>query len=151
MKIDKNTKYLGTIANPKQFLVTFVDSKVAGGFPSPAIDFQEKELDLNELIDNPNSSHIIELVGDSMAPTIPDGALLLVDCAMVPKHKDIVIASINHEFTCKRLYKTKDRFGLYGDNKDFPFIVFEGEDEVTIFGVVTTHFFRHQHVRNSRL
>lgn len=80
-------------------------SQVPAGFPSPADDYIEATLDLNEhLVKHPNATFFARASGDSMiAAGIQDGALLVVDKAVTPRHGHIVIASVNGELTCKIL------------------------------------------------
>ncbi|MAM72047.1 MAG: DNA polymerase V [Gammaproteobacteria bacterium] len=83
----------------------FFTSQVAAGFPSPADDYIENGLDLNEyLIRHPSSTYFVRASGDSMTGCgIQDGALLIVDRAASPRQGSIVIAAIDGELTCKIL------------------------------------------------
>ena len=114
----------------------FFSSKVAAGFPSPADDYLQKLLDLNEhLVKHPSATFIVEAVGSSMIGAgIQPGALLIVDRSLKAKHNDIVIASLNGEFTCKILdMKGK---ALRAANPDFPPILLPEGSEIERFGVV---------------
>lgn len=143
MRTYEKIEDLGIIDAHYPLILKHIGVAVPAGFPSPAQDFAEDEFDLNSLINNPNATHMMRLSGESMQPTIMDGAMLIVDCSVVPKHNDIVIAAVNNEQTCKRFYKRGKRIGLFGDNKNFPFIDFNESDELRIFGVVTYHFHAH--------
>ena len=80
-------------------------SSVPAGFPSPADDYIEEKLDLNEyLVKHPSATYFARASGDSMVERgIQDGALLIVDRSIQPRQDHIVIAAINGELTCKTL------------------------------------------------
>ncbi|EIY3090655.1 translesion error-prone DNA polymerase V autoproteolytic subunit, partial [Escherichia coli] len=75
------------------------------GFPSPATDYAEQELDLNSYcISRPAATFFLRASGESMNQAgVQNGDLLVVDRAEKPQHGDIVIAEIDGEFTVKRL------------------------------------------------
>lgn len=78
------------------------------GVPSPAADYIERSLDLNEYcIRHPSATYFVRAEGDSMLLAgINSGDLLVVDRAETPAHGDIVIAAVEGEFTVKRLCLT---------------------------------------------
>jgi DNA polymerase V len=92
--------------------VPFFGAKVAAGFPSPADDYVEKALDLNELlIQKPAATFFIRAQGTSMLGAgIHPNDILVVDKSLKPVDGKIVIAAINGEFTVKRLVKNFDVF-----------------------------------------
>jgi len=114
-------------------------SGVSAGFPSPASDYVEKTLDLNEyLIKHPAATYFVHVKGDSMIDAgIHSGDLLIVDRSLTPSHNSIVIAMVNGEFTVKRLRKKNGRIYLMPDNPDFSPIEVSGDMQVEIWGVVT--------------
>lgn len=118
--------------------LTLYQSKVPAGFPSPATEYLGDTLDLNEyLIQNPTASFFAKVEGDSMIGAgIFEGDLLVIDKSINAKHKDIVIASVNDEFTVKRL-DTRNGIQLIAENKDYAPIKLTGEMEFAIWGVVT--------------
>ena len=75
------------------------------GFPSPAQDYVEKRIDLNELlVQHPSATYFVKAAGDSMINAgIDEGDLLVVDSARKAEHGDIVIAAVGGEFTVKKL------------------------------------------------
>jgi len=113
-------------------------SSVAAGFPSPAEDYIEGSLDLNEhLIKHPAATFFVKVSGDSMVGAgIFDGDLLVVDRALEAKNDSIVLAVVNGEFTVKRLRKIKNKITLLPENpKHRPIEITDGMD-FTVWGVV---------------
>ncbi|MCL2161733.1 MAG: translesion error-prone DNA polymerase V autoproteolytic subunit [Betaproteobacteria bacterium] len=114
---------------------------IAAGFPSPAGDYSVEEgLDLNQyLVNNPLSSYIFTVRGDSMVgAAILDGDKVVVDRARTPRHRDIVVAVVDNQYTIKRLYRKDRRIELHAENPDFSPIVFHEGMELVVWGVVTS-------------
>lgn len=112
---------------------------VRAGFPSPADDYIEDKLDLNQfLIPHPASTFLVRAEGESMTGAgIRSGDLLIVDRSLEPTHNKIVIAAIDGELTVKRLLSRHGTLQLLSENPAYPCIeVTEGMDMV-IWGVVT--------------
>ncbi len=116
----------------------FLDS-VSAGFPSPATDYVENKLDLNEyLIKHPAATFIVKAKGASMTDAgILSGDLLIVDRSITPKSNNIVIASIFGDLTVKKLQKKENSLFLLSANSDYPSIEIKEEMECFIWGVVT--------------
>lgn len=114
--------------------------KVRAGFPSPADDYVEALLDLNEhLIEHKEATFFVQATGDSMIGAgIQEGCLLVVDRALEAKHGDIVIAVIDGELTVKRLEKRRGKIRLLSENPVYSPIEFKEGQELTIWGVVTS-------------
>jgi len=114
-------------------------SPVSAGFPSPAEDYIDKKLDLNEhLIRNPAATFFVRVDGESMRDAgIASGDLLVVDRSQEPRNKAIVIAAVNGELTVKRLKKARSRLWLVPENPDFSPIEILPEMQFDIWGVVT--------------
>lgn len=93
--------------NPTHLSIPVYECGVQAGFPSPAESYVDKSLDLNEyLVSNPASTFFVYVTGDSMdLAGMDEGDLLVVDRSPEPKNGDIVIMSINNEFTVKRYVK----------------------------------------------
>ena len=89
--------------------IIYTDIKLSCGFPSPALDYLEKRIDLNEVfIRHPLATFMAEVTGKSMINAfIPPGAKLIVDRSVTPENGDIVLAVLNGEFTVKFLKKNK--------------------------------------------
>ncbi len=115
------------------------ETTIPAGFPSPAEEYLGDTMDLNDyLIKNPTASFFAKVEGDSMCDAgIFAGDLVVVDRAVTAKNGDIVIAAVNNEFTIKRL-STKNGVSLVPANKNFKPIVMSGENELVIWGVVTS-------------
>ena len=113
--------------------------KIAAGFPSPADDYVEDRLDLNEhLIRHKEASFFLRVQGESMLGAgIHDGDLLLVDRALTPVDGKIIIAVLDGELTVKRLQKKGDVLRLMPENPAFAPIEVGREQELVIWGVVT--------------
>jgi|SRR5690606_30251231 len=130
--------YLGECdAIPGQKIPLFLD-RISCGFPSPAADFCERSLDLNELcIKNPAATFFVRAEGYSMVGAgINPGDVLVVDRSIDAKHGHIVVAAYMGELTCKRL-QTKPTLCLLPENSRFrPIEILDGSD-LQIFGVVT--------------
>lgn len=114
-------------------------SKVPAGFPSPADDYIEDTLSLDQLlINHPAATFYLRVSGDSMRDAaIMTNDILVVDRALDPKHGDIVVASIHNELTVKRLYRHNRRIALMPENPDYQPIEINEESELLIWGVVT--------------
>jgi len=108
------------------------------GFPSPAADYVEQRIDLNELlIHHPSATYFVKAAGDSMIEAgISDGDLLVVDSSRTADHGDIVIAAVDGEFTVKRL-QLRPRIQLNPMNPAYCPILISNEDTLDVFGVVT--------------
>ncbi len=115
-------------------------SPVKAGFPSPAEDFFEGNLDLNEhLIEHPAATFFVKVDGDSMKNAgIFSGDMLVVDRSVPAVDGKIVIAVVDGELTVKRLKKKGKRLLLVAENPEFESIELAGEQELMIWGVVTS-------------
>ncbi|ETR68280.1 MAG: DNA polymerase V [Candidatus Magnetoglobus multicellularis str. Araruama] len=112
---------------------------VSAGFPSPAEDYIEGKLDLNEhLIKHPAATFFVRVTGDSMVDAgIHPGDILIVDRAIEALDKKVVIAVVNGELTVKRLRKTRKGCVLTPENKKYPSIQISEDQNFEIWGVVT--------------
>ena len=113
-------------------------NEVPAGFPSPAQDYIEEHLDLNEhLISHPSATFFVTVAGYSMvdAGIYPED-ILIVDRAVEPTHKKIVIAVVDGELTVKRLYKKSGRWFLAPENPEFESLEITRDINFHIWGVV---------------
>lgn len=115
------------------------------GFPSPAADYVEQELDLNDYcIRHPAATFFVRASGKSMSDIgLKDGDLMVVDRSETPCHGDIVIAAVDGDFTVKKLLLSPKppRITLQPMNADFS-PIYPDPDTLEIFGVVM--FFLHK-------
>jgi DNA polymerase V len=132
--------YLGSISVndlPATFTKFFVEP-VSVGFPSPANDYLESPIDLNQyLIKNGAATFLVRVSGDSMLDAnIADQAILIVDRSLKPKHGSIVVASLDGDFVCKRL-QLKPRLCLLPENPKYEPIYIQHGQDLDIMGTVT--------------
>lgn len=116
-----------------------IAGSVVAGFPSPAEQYLEPPLDLNELlVKRPAATYFVRVQGDSMeGKGIYEGDLLVVDRSLDPRDGDVVIAAVDGEFTVKTLRKKAGKVGLQAANPKYPTIVLKGVSELRLFGKVT--------------
>ncbi len=116
-----------------------LNSSVQGGFPSPADDYIEKRLDLNELVvRHPAATFYVKVEGESMRGAgIHTGDILVVDRSLTASTGKIVIAILDGEFTVKRLVLKGKKIILQPENPDYQPIEIQDEDDFQVWGVVT--------------
>ena len=120
--------------------VPFYLHKASAGFPSPATDYIEEDVDLNiHLIKNVPATFIIRVQGKSMTDVgIYDGDLLVVDKSLKPKNFSIVVANVHDELVVKNFVKEKDeQFLTSGSKKIEDKIIINSESDIFVWGVVT--------------
>ena len=112
---------------------------VAAGFPSPADDFVDKALDLNEhLVSNPAATYFVRAAGDSMLGAgIHDGDVLVVDRSRDPRPGDVVIAALDGELTVKRLRTKNGEVWLLPENPAYKPLHVTEDTAFDLWGVVT--------------
>jgi DNA polymerase V len=113
---------------------------IPAGFPSPADDYLDRQLDLNKhLIQHPAATFFVRVVGDSMVDAgIHSGDILIVDRSLEAEENKVAIVILNGEFTVKRLKKLKGKLLLAPENDAYQPIPIEDEAEFEIWGIVTT-------------
>jgi DNA polymerase V len=124
--------------NDDQTNVRFLGS-ISAGFPSPADDYKENRLDLNELVaPHPLSTYFMRVAGDSMiGACIYSGDVIAVDRAITATHKKIVVARLGDKFTLKRLWIMQLKMYLRPENPKYQAIEVSNHQDFEIFGVVT--------------
>ena len=122
----------------KAFKTPLLTDSVSAGFPSPADDYTEENIDLNEhLISNPFSTFFLRVKGDSMINAgIKDKDLIIVDKSLTARPGNIIIAMIDGEFTIKRLSIKNNELYLKAENHNYPDFKFKNHIDVQIWGVV---------------
>ncbi len=119
--------------------IPFYQSNVPAGFPSPAENFMDLDLNLQEyLVQHPSATFCVRVTGDSMQNAgILSGDVMVVDRALEPKNNTIVLAVLDGEFTVKRIQKKGEDLFLKPENKDFKAIQITEEMNFQVWGVVT--------------
>ena len=120
--------------------IPFYLHKAGAGFPSPATDYIEEDVDLNiHLIKNVPATFIIRVQGKSMTDVgIYDGDLLVIDRSLKPKNFSTVVANVHDELVVKSFVKSKDdKFLTSGSKNIEDKITINDESDVFIWGVVT--------------
>ncbi len=119
--------------------VPFYQSNVPAGFPSPAENFMDLDLSLQDyLVQNPSATFCVRVTGDSMKNAgISSGDVMIIDRSLEPKNNTIVLAVLDGEFTVKRIQKKGDNLFLNPENKDFKAIQITEEMNFQVWGVVT--------------
>lgn len=120
------------------FEFRLLSHRISAGFPSPATDYVEDGLDLNDyLVRNKPATFMFTVKGDSMTgASIEEGDKVVVDRAQQPKHDDIVVAVVDGEYTIKRLFKHMGRIELRPENPAYTPITFHDGSELVVWGVV---------------
>lgn len=133
------TSFLFPAQYPKIQALTLFTGKVAAGFPSPADDYVEKTLDLNELlIHKPAATFFARAQGESMLGAgIHPNDILVIDRSIEPVAGKIVICALNGELTVKRLERDGEQWKLKAENPTYPDILIHAELDMLVWGVVT--------------
>lgn len=125
--------------------IPLFEERVCAGFPSPAEGYQQRPIDLNELlITNPPATFILRVEGESMRSDDPGeqnighGDFLIVNRALEAKNGHIVVACLDGEFTVKKLRRQGRRVWLEPANKQFARIEVSEERDFQVWGVVTS-------------
>jgi DNA polymerase V len=122
-----------------QLTLPLVETGISAGFPSPADDFLDAAIDLNEaLIKNKTATFYGRVKGDSMTGVgIDDGDLLIIDKSLKPITGKIAVCFIDGDFTVKRIRIDKDFIWLIAENKKYQPIKVTKENDFVIWGIVT--------------
>lgn len=117
----------------------FISDGIKAGFPSPAADFDESKISLdNVLVKNREATFYAKASGTSMIGAgIDDGDILVIDRSLEPKNNKIAVCYIDGEFTIKRIVVAKDGVYLTPENPAFQPIKVTDENELIIWGMVT--------------
>ena len=119
--------------------IPLFEGSVSAGFPSPADDYMDIDLDLHDhLVQNPSSTFCVKAIGESMKDAgIESGDVMIVDRSLEPKNRSIVLAVINGEFTVKRVNLSDNELYLMPENNSFTPIKITLEMDFQIWGIVT--------------
>ncbi len=140
MSIKQNTSL--TFFTPENFNslgAVYFDTGISAGFPSPAEDFKQERLSLdNELIKNKEATFFARVSGQSMIDAgLSDNDLLVIDRSLSPAHNKIAVCFLDGEFTVKRLKVEKEVVWLQPENKNYQPIKITEENDFVIWGIVT--------------
>jgi len=118
----------------------FIDTGISAGFPSPADDFRETRISLDEeLITNKEATFFAKVSGQSMIGAgLDDNDLLVIDRSLEPENNRIAVCFLDGEFTVKRLKVSNNEVWLQPENPDYPSIKITEENDFIIWGIVTS-------------
>ena len=132
-------KYISEIVSKGLYEVPMYSNKVAAGFPSPADDYLEDKIDLNQyLVKHPAATFLVRASGESMinAGIFPND-ILVVDRSLKAEDGKVVIAVVDNELTVKRYRKRGKSIVLEPENEAYDPIIISEESEAFVWGVVT--------------
>ena len=138
MSIKSNlTFFIPDLENPQE--QSYFPSGIRAGFPSPAADFDESKISLdNVLVKNREATFYAKASGTSMIGAgIDDGDIMVIDRSLEPVNNKIAVCCIDREFTVKRIAIKKDGIYLIPENKEFKPIQITEDNELIIWGIVT--------------
>ncbi len=118
-------------------LTPLASEHVEAGFPSPADNYIDKSIDLNEeLIRHPASTFFLRVKGESMSnANVLNGDLLIVDRSLEPQPGHIVVAILDGSFTLKKLTRREGIPYLEAEHPDYPSIDLRNYENIQIWGV----------------
>jgi DNA polymerase V len=119
--------------------ITLYGDSVPAGFPSPADDYLDMDLNLHDyLVQHPSATFCVRAIGDSMVDAgIQSSDVMVIDRALTPKNNDIILAVVNGEFTVKRIKKSEDELYLMPANENYKPMKITEEMNFQVWGVVT--------------
>ncbi|UPQ80801.1 translesion error-prone DNA polymerase V autoproteolytic subunit [Flavobacterium azooxidireducens] len=133
----KLTFFTPDLDNPIE--LPFITAGIKAGFPSPAADFDENKISLdNVLVKNRETTFYAKASGTSMIGAgIDDGDIMVIDRSLEPKNNKVAVCLLDGEFTVKRIKITKEEVFLMPENKLFEPIKITDENQLVIWGIVT--------------
>ena len=122
-----------------ELFLPVLSAGISAGFPSPAMDFMDVSIDLNQLmIKHPSATFFGRVQGSSMLDAgISDGDLLVIDRSLSPSNNKIAVCFIDGEFTIKRIQKEVDCCWLMPANEKYKPIKVTNENDFLVWGIVT--------------
>mgnify|MGYP001219597966 CR=1 FL=1 len=116
-----------------------VEQGISAGFPSPADDFKEMRISLdNELVKNEESTFYARVSGNSMENAgLSDGDLIVIDRSLNPENNKIAVCFVDGDFTVKRIIKKEGLLYLKPENQNYKKIVINEENQLIVWGIVT--------------
>jgi len=127
----------------------YAEEGIRAGFPSPAQDYLDLSIDLNnELIKHPSTTFYGRVKGDSLIEAdIHEGDILIIDKSLEPREGDLAVCCVDGEFTLKYIKIEQDVVWLIPANKDFQPIKVTAGNEFVIWGIVTYSIKKHRSTR----
>lgn len=118
----------------------YVDTGISAGIPSPADDFRETRISLDdELIHNKDTTFFAKVRGQSMINAgLDDNDLLVIDRSLEPQNNKIAVCFLDGDFTVKRLRVEKSEVWLQPENPNYPIIKITEDNDFVIWGIVTS-------------
>lgn len=116
-----------------------IDNGISAGFPTPAEDFEQERVSLDEeLVKNKDTTFFAKVKGQSMINAgLNDSDLLVIDRSLQPEDKKIAVCFVDGEFTVKRLRVQKGEVWLQPENPNYPIIKITEQNDFVIWGIVT--------------
>jgi DNA polymerase V len=140
MKTDSSIHAIFEVDQKTRVVCPLFTSGISAGFPSPAEDHIDQQLDLNELlIQHPVATFFVRVSGESMKDAgINHGDILVVDRSLEATSGRIIIAIVNGELTVKRFVQDSSSCQLVAANPDYPPVAITHETDFSVWGVVTS-------------
>jgi DNA polymerase V len=140
--INEKLNELFEVLTPEQvtsYALPLFSTNVSAGFPSPADDYADVKLDLNQyLIKHPSATFFLRVKGNSMIDAgIHEGDLLIVDRSVTAANNKVIIGVLNGDFTVKTMEKRGEQLFLTPANKEYKRIEVQPGMDFKIWGVVT--------------
>lgn len=131
------TFFLPNTENAKE--IPFIAAGIKAGFPSPAADFDETKISIDQLvIKNETATFYAKASGNSMTGAgIDDGDILVIDRSIEPTNNKIAVCFIDGEFTVKRIKIEEDCVYLQAENPKYKSIKVTEDNDLIIWGIVT--------------
>jgi DNA polymerase V len=128
------------VFKPSPVYIPIMRLAVQAGFPSPADDHVENEIDLQALlVRNRPATFLVRVSGDSMvAARLFDGDLAVVDRSLIPRDGDIVVVDVDGERSFKVWSREPGRIRLSFANPGYAAFVLDDDATVEVWGVVSS-------------
>ena len=132
-----------------KYLLPILAARIPAGFPSPADDYLEQKINLNEyIVTHPSATFYYWVEGNSMIEAgIFDGDLIVVDNSIKPKNNDVVLGVINGEITLKQIKMMDEKIFLAPKNPDYKPIEITEQMSFTVRGVIVCNIHFHKKPR----
>ncbi len=134
MKLIISSAAMGSVAS-----IPYAGKQIVAGFPSPAEDYLENILDLNQVVvKNPSATFYGRVSGSSMQDAgVHDGDLLVIDKSLEYRRNALAVCFLNGEFTLKRIRKVGSQLYLVPANQEYQPIPVSDESDFMVWGIVT--------------